>query len=116
MLRTGHLIHPASNPASQPSTGASLPGTLASPRAGLSPAGCPELLARLHHDNLLVVMAPELLGALRDRHLGATPRSGVPQCGSTTLRNAGSEGGRARPELPAMCARVSVEEPPGKRR
>jgi hypothetical protein len=63
MLRTGHLIHPAPNPASQPSPGASLPGTLASPQTGLTPAGCPELLARLHHDNLLVVMAPELLGA-----------------------------------------------------
>lgn len=43
MLRTGQLIHPASNPASQRRTGASLPGTLASPGTGLSPAGCPEL-------------------------------------------------------------------------
>ena len=43
MLRTGQLIHPASNPASQRRTGASLPGTLASPGTGLSPAGCAEL-------------------------------------------------------------------------
>jgi hypothetical protein len=43
MLRTGQLIHPASHPASQRRTGASLPGTLASPGTGLTPAGCPEL-------------------------------------------------------------------------
>ena len=43
MLRTGHLLHPASHPASRPRTGASLPGTLASPRTGLAPAGCPQL-------------------------------------------------------------------------
>ena len=43
MLRTGQLFHPASNPASRPRTGASLPGTLASPRTGLAPAGCPQL-------------------------------------------------------------------------
>jgi len=41
MLRTGQLIHPASNPASRRRTGASLPRTLASPRTGLPPAGCP---------------------------------------------------------------------------
>lgn len=38
----------ASTPASQPTPGAALPGTLASPRAGLTPAGCPGLDARLH--------------------------------------------------------------------
>jgi len=43
MLRTGHLIHPASTPASQPEPEASLPGTLASPRTGLAPAGHREL-------------------------------------------------------------------------
>jgi len=41
MLRTGQLIHPASHPASRRRTGASLPGTLASPRTGLAPAGWP---------------------------------------------------------------------------
>jgi hypothetical protein len=65
MLRTGQLLHPASHPASQPRTEASLPRTLASPRTGLTPAGCLELHARLHHHNLLVVTAPELLGAPR---------------------------------------------------
>jgi hypothetical protein len=39
MLRTGQLLGPASTPVSQPKPGASLPGTLASPRTGLSPAG-----------------------------------------------------------------------------
>ncbi len=77
MLRTGQSFHPASHPASQPRTGASLPGTLVSPRTGLTPVGCPELVVQLRHNNLLVVMAPKLLGALRDRHLcehAAVPR------------------------------------------
>ena len=47
MLRTGQLLHPASTPAFRPTPGASLPGTLASPRTGLAPAGCRELVARL---------------------------------------------------------------------
>ena len=38
-LRTGQLLHPASTPDSRPNPGASLPGTLASPRTGLAPAG-----------------------------------------------------------------------------
>ena len=53
MLRTAKLIHPASTPAFRPTPGASLPGTLASPRTGLSPAGHRELFARLRHDSLL---------------------------------------------------------------
>ena len=63
MLRTGQLLGPASHPASRPRTGALLPGTLASPRTGLSPAGCPQLVEWLRHHNinLLVVMAPNLL-------------------------------------------------------
>jgi hypothetical protein len=66
MLRTGQLLDPAPHPASRPRTGASLPGTLASPRTGLSPAGCPQLgdWLRHHNINLLVVMAPNLLDAL----------------------------------------------------
>src|SRR5271166_3202926 len=64
MLRTGQLLGPASHPASRPRTGALLPGTLASPRTGLTPAGCPELVDRLRHDIFLSVMAPGLLGAL----------------------------------------------------
>ena len=69
MLRTGQLLHPASTPASQPTPGASLPGTLASPRTGLSPAGCRELVARLRHDNLLAHGA---------RAAGRTPRQVPP--------------------------------------
>ena len=55
---------PASTPESRPTPGAALPGTLASPRAGLPPAGCRELVARLHRRFLLsVTSAPELLDA-----------------------------------------------------
>jgi hypothetical protein len=48
-----------------PDAGSQLPGTLTSPRTGLAPVGRPQLVARLHHANLLVVMAPKLLDALR---------------------------------------------------
>src|SRR5215204_1503023 len=55
---------PASTPGSRPTPGAALPGTLASPRTGLPPAGCRELVARLHRRFLLsVTSAPELLDA-----------------------------------------------------
>ena len=67
MLRTGQLLHLASTPASQPDPEASLPGTLASPRTGLSPAGYQELVAQLRHDNSFAVMAPELLDARGSR-------------------------------------------------
>src|SRR4029450_747241 len=36
-------LRPASTPGSRPTPGAALPGTLASPRTGLPPAGCHEL-------------------------------------------------------------------------
>ena len=56
MLRTGQSLAPsqglccsASTTASRPSPGAVLPRTLASPRTGLTPAGCRELVARLRH-------------------------------------------------------------------
>lgn len=57
----------SSTPASQPDPGASLPGTLASPRTGLSPAGCRELVARLRHDCSFAFMASELLDARGSR-------------------------------------------------
>jgi hypothetical protein len=46
-------------------------GTPASPRTGLAPAGCPQLIAwlRHHNSNLLVVMAPKLLDAPPDRRI-----------------------------------------------
>ena len=84
MLRTGQLLDPAPHPASRPRTGAPLPGTLASPRAGLAPAGCPQLVAWLRHNNLLVVMAPKLLDAPPERRwVGAVRTSS-----SSALREA----------------------------
>jgi len=49
-----------STPASRPTPGAPLPRTLVSPRTGLTPAGCPELDARLH-PNLPSIRMPGLL-------------------------------------------------------
>jgi len=65
MLRTGQLLHPASSTASQPNPEASLPGTLASPRTGLSPAGCQELVARLRHFLLLCSHGARATGRTR---------------------------------------------------
>src|SRR5450755_4394370 len=50
---------PAPHPASRPRTGASLPGTQASPRTGLTPAGRPELVAPLRHVDHPFFTAPE---------------------------------------------------------
>ena len=66
MLRTAQSLHPASTPASRPTPGASLPGTLASPQTGLSPAGRHELTLGLPHviwNLLLPTRASELLDA-----------------------------------------------------
>jgi len=81
MLRTAHLLHPASTPTSRPTPGAILPGTLASPRTGLAPAGCRELVARLRHGVVSFLTAPELLDAHRWNWPSAdgdrpSPRSG----------------------------------------
>src|ERR1035437_2533651 len=62
MLRTGHLLHPASTPASRPTPGASLPGTLSTPRTGLSPAGSRELLLSSSPENSSSLDAPEPSG------------------------------------------------------
>ena len=91
MLRTGRLRTPTrggcrstSTPASQPMPGAPLPRTLASPRTGLTPAGCPELVARVTSNLLLV------------RHLGLLDvRPGPPS------------GVRRRPGRPPPCWRTS---------
>src|SRR6266487_5458966 len=73
MLRTGQLLTPsqglcrsASTPGSHPTPGAVLPGTLASPQTGLTPAGCRELAARLRHQ------PPLLLGCSDARATGRT--------------------------------------------
>src|SRR5664280_1502334 len=118
MLRTGHLLRPASNPASRPRTGASLPGTLASPRTGLAPAGCPQLVAwlRHHNSNLLVVMASKLLDALPDvpfrahETLASSKVAGWASPAHITFagdrRDWGWRGMSAHPES-AFCARHS---------
>ena len=64
MLRTAHLIHPASTQASLPKPEVSLPRALASPWTGLAPASYRELVAQLRHFYLLVAMTSELLDAL----------------------------------------------------
>jgi hypothetical protein len=59
MLRTGRSHAPEGrlslrfDAALSNDAGSQLPGTLASPRTGLAPAGCPELDARLHPVHLL---------------------------------------------------------------
>jgi hypothetical protein len=67
---------PASTPGSRPTSGAALPGTLASPRAGLPPAGCREL-ALGYTINLPSVSAPELLDA-HSYGMGIRPAPGTP--------------------------------------
>ena len=66
MLRTGPLLYSASEPASRPTPGVSLPGTLASPRAGLAPVGCRELVARLRHEVVSFLTASEAAGRTLD--------------------------------------------------
>src|SRR5712691_12207834 len=58
MLQTGQLLapfqglcHSAATAGSLPTPGVALPGTLASPRTGLAPAGCRELVARFLPDD-----------------------------------------------------------------
>jgi hypothetical protein len=99
MLRTAKLFHPASIPAFRPKPGVSLPGTLASPRTGLAPAGRRELVARLRHDRSFAVMAPELLDA---RILGIqvteeSPYAVVMDAAGTMLRLTQVDGLRPQP-------------------
>jgi hypothetical protein len=81
MLRTGRLpaphrgrSSPASTPGSRPTPGVLLPGTLASPRTGLTPAGCRELVARLRRRSLLsVVLGARATGrTFRENHPDAS--------------------------------------------
>src|SRR5437660_9725546 len=118
MLPTGQLLGPAPNPASQPRTGAPLPGTLASPRAGLAPAGCPQLVARLRHNNLLVVMAPKLLDAPPERRLPDSGRQAqrdptVQACmglaRSRWVNTSSAVIAAGRSPAPVMVARRAVE-------
>src|SRR5947207_753360 len=89
MLRTGRLPAPhrgrsssASTPRSRPTPGVLLPGTLASPRTGLTPAGCRELVARLRRGALLSVV----LGA---RATGRTLLRNQPASGLLPWRSPG---------------------------
>src|ERR1017187_6202959 len=88
MLRTGHLLHPASTPASRPTAGASLPGTLASPRTGLSPAGSRELSLSSSPENSSSLDSPELSGRTPAQrtggNLGDQTRLGPPATPSQT--------------------------------
>src|SRR5215212_3937528 len=67
---------PASTPGSRPTPGAALPGTLASPRTGLAPAGCREL-ALGYTVNLPSTSAPELL----DAHSCGIPSNAIQHSG-----------------------------------
>jgi len=78
---------PASTPGSRPTPGAALPGTLASPRTGLPPAGCRELVARLRRGALLsVVLGARAAGRtfLRNQPCRGTRPSGPPTRTSPT--------------------------------
>src|SRR5436309_14554984 len=76
MLRTGQSPAPstgrstsASTPGSHPTPRVLLPGTLASPRTGLTPAGCRELVARLRRAALLsVVLGARATGRTSQRN------------------------------------------------
>lgn len=79
MLRTGQLLAPlkglcrsASTTRFRPPPGAVLPRTLVSPRTGLSPAGCRELVARFTLRHHLLPLRPELLDAHTIRTFATT--------------------------------------------
>jgi len=116
MLRTGQSPAPstgrstsASTPGSHPTPGVLLPGTLASPRTGLAPAGCRELVARLRRSALLSV----LLGA---RAAGRTfPRNrlwSVLAAGRPGSSRPGGRRGR-RPAPPGPGSRAAAGGPAG---
>jgi hypothetical protein len=118
MVRTGQSPAPctrrstsASTSGSHPTPGVLLPGTLASPRAGLTPAGCRELVARLRRGALLSM----LLGA---RATGRTFLRNQPcrwvQSGKrlSTLRRPASS--PARPRLPAGQGDPALERVAGR--
>ena len=140
MLRTGQSLAPsqglrrsASTTASLPPPGAVLPGTLASPRTGLTPAGCRELVARLRHHDLLRrhgaraagrTMEPEPALVVRRRLLPCSPSASRPatrRCPTPP----GHAGGAAptpphapRPRVPQRVEHVAVdgvEGPPDRR-
>src|SRR5215211_5326312 len=120
MLRTGQSPAPsqgrsssASTPGSRPTPGVLLPGTLASPRAGLAPAGCRELVARLRRGVLLsVVLGARAAGrTFRRNHqvLGARGRPAwlqPPRGAAWTPTRAAGPGSRAAAGGPAGTPRA----------
>src|SRR5580704_15266254 len=89
MLQTAELVHPASDPAFRPTPGASLPGTLASPRTGLAPAGFRELVAQIVTSwaNFLPTRRPNFLDAPNICSIVADPGPlGVGPAGSPGTR------------------------------
>ena len=80
------FVAPLRPPGSHPASGAALPRTLASPRTGLTPAGCRELVARLRHNAILSVMAPELLDTLPAGTAGQARRASAKPPGTSTRR------------------------------
>jgi hypothetical protein len=116
MLRTGQSPAPstgrsssASTPGSRPTPGVLLPGTLASPRTGLTPAGCRELVARLRRGALLSVV-------LSARAAGRTFRRNHPVLGArgrpAWLRPPRGRRGR-RPAPPGPGSRAATGGPAG---
>jgi hypothetical protein len=104
MLRTGRLpaphrgrSSPASTSRSRPTPGVLLPGTLASPRTGLTPAGCRELVAQLRRGALLsVVLGARATGRTFPRNrLGWVLAAG--RLGSGRPRGGGVDAGPCRP-------------------
>src|SRR5215217_698757 len=124
MLRTGQSPAPstgrsssASTPGSRPTPGVLLPGTLASPRTGLTPAGCRELVARLRRGALLSV----LLGARapgrtfrRNQEADRMRAGGVTLPGTGGVdhgarRGAGSRALRGPPDRPSAALDPALE-------
>ncbi len=108
-LRTGQSPVPsmrrsssASTPGSRPTPGVLLPGTLASPRTGLAPAGCRELVARLRGCHPLKVVGRGLAPDLARVH-SCADHSGI----ADQRRPDGRPGARspARRSLPAVGMR-----------
>src|SRR4029450_13622699 len=104
MLRTGRLpaphrgrSSPASTPGSRPTSGVLLPGTLASPRTGLTPAGCRELVARLRR------RTPPFGGPRRPSYWTHTPLNRQPFDIAALLEQVASRWRNETP-WPQVCA------------
>ena len=101
----------ASTPDSHPMPGAALPRTLASPRTGLAPAGCPELVTRLRHDTSSMTWRPscwthtspekeDLFAELLDRTVACVERDGVADASPGPARDSALRAGASRRHEP----------------